>query len=234
MEAANAGAGKRPPEDRPPEERLVVVDDHPLFREALAGALARHRPHCSIEALGTFEALQERLARDAELDLILLDLHLPGNHGLSGLAWLRGHHPELPVLLISAHDDPDIIQRALDDGAAGFLSKSAEAEALSRAIDQVLAGETWLPEGFEPAAGRGEESALAQRVGELTPQQYRILCMLGDGLLNKQIAWELDITEATVKAHMTAIMRKLGVSNRTQAVTLFNRLGVRRPEIDVD
>lgn len=212
------------------EERLVVVDDHPLFRDALSAALGRHRPHCRIEALASFDALQQRLGRDTELDLILLDLHLPGSHGLSGLAWLRGHHPELPVLMISAHDDPDIVQRALADGAAGFLSKSADAETLSHAIDQVLAGETWLPDGFDPGSGMSEESALAQRVGELTPQQYRILCMLGDGLLNKQIAWELDITEATVKAHMTAIMRKLGVNNRTQAVTMFNRLGVRKQD----
>lgn len=222
MESLSAGS----------EERLVVVDDHPLFRDALSAALGRHRPHCRIEALASFDALQQRLSRDAELDLILLDLHLPGSHGLSGLAWLRGHHPELPVLMISAHDDPDIVQRALADGAAGFLSKSADAETLSHAIDQVLAGETWVPDGYDPASSQNEESALAQRVGDLTPQQYRILCMLGDGLLNKQIAWELDITEATVKAHMTAIMRKLGVNNRTQAVTLFNRLGVRKQELD--
>jgi DNA-binding NarL/FixJ family response regulator len=213
------------------EERLVVVDDHPLFRDALSAALGRHRPHCRIETLASFDALQQRLSRDAELDLILLDLHLPGSHGLSGLAWLRGHHPELPVLMISAHDDPDIVQRALADGAAGFLSKSADAETLSHAIDQVLAGETWVPDGYDPASSESEEAVLAQRVGELTPQQYRILCMLGDGLLNKQIAWELDITEATVKAHMTAIMRKLGVNNRTQAVTLFNRLGVRKQDL---
>jgi len=221
--------------DTPPagaEERLVVVDDHPLFREALSAALGRHRPHCTIEALGSFDALAERLARDAELGLILLDLHLPGNHGLSGLSWLRGHHPELPVLMITAHDDPGIAQRALADGAAGFLSKSADAETLSRAIDRVLAGETWLPDGYDPAGADGEEAALARKVGDLTPQQYRILCMLGEGLLNKQIAWELDITEATVKAHMTAIMRKLGVNNRTQAVTLFNRLGVRKQDME--
>ncbi|NKI35834.1 response regulator transcription factor [Wenzhouxiangella sp. XN79A] len=222
MESISAGS----------EERLVVVDDHPLFRDALSAALGRHRPACRIEALASFDALQQRLGRDAELDLILLDLHLPDSHGLSGLAWLRGHHPELPVLMISAHDDPDIVQRALADGAAGFLSKSADAETLSHAIDQVLAGETWVPDGFDPASSESEESALAQRVGELTPQQYRILCMLGDGLLNKQIAWELDITEATVKAHMTAIMRKLAVNNRTQAVTLFNRLAVRKQDVD--
>ncbi|MDT8408257.1 MAG: response regulator transcription factor [Wenzhouxiangellaceae bacterium] len=212
----------------PAPEKLVVVDDHPLFREALAGSIKARLPECRVLAVGSFDRLQELLEREHDIDLVLLDLHLPGNHGLSGLAWLRGHHPALPVVLISAHDDAEIIQRALADGAAGFLSKSAEADVIIEAIFQVLAGETWVPEGLEASiTGHNSEADLARRVGELTPQQYRILRMLGQGLLNKQIAWELEITEATVKAHMTAIMRKLGVNNRTQAVTLFNQLHVR-------
>jgi len=209
-------------------EKLVVVDDHPLFREALSGSIRKCLPGCQVHSVGSFEKLQALLVERPDMDLVLLDLHLPGNHGLSGLAWLRGHYPALPVLLISAHDDADIVQRALADGAAGFLSKSAESELIMEAIAQVMAGETWLPEGMPSAPGNPDQTELARRVGELTPQQYRILLMLGEGLLNKQIAWELDITEATVKAHMTAIMRKLGVHNRTQAVTLFNRLDVGR------
>lgn len=219
-------------QEDPESERLVVVDDHPLFREALTGSLKIRRPHCDIQAVASFERLQAILEHQADIDLVLLDLHLPGNHGLSGLAWLRGHHPALPVLLITAHDDPEIMHRALNDGAAGFLSKSAEADEISRAIDHVLAGETWIPEGMHGASPDAREEQLAQRIGELTPQQYRILLMLGQGLLNKQIAWELKITEATVKAHMTAIMRKLGVHNRTQAVTLLHRLQVHRPNLD--
>ncbi|MFO7762731.1 MAG: response regulator transcription factor [Wenzhouxiangellaceae bacterium] len=211
-------------------EKLVVVDDHPLFREALSGSIKAHLPECEVHAVGTFEKLQALLDERADLDLVLLDLHLPGNHGLSGLAWLRGHYPALPVILISAHDDADIIQRALADGAAGFLSKSAESGLIIEAIGQVMAGETWVPDGMHSVPGDPDQSELSRRVGELTPQQYRILLMLGEGLLNKQIAWELDITEATVKAHMTAIMRKLGVHNRTQAVTLFNRLDVGRQD----
>ncbi|MGK7295310.1 MAG: response regulator [Candidatus Wenzhouxiangella sp. M2_3B_020] len=211
-------------------EKLVVVDDHPLFREALSGSIKSRLPECDVDAVASFDKLQELLSDRPDMDLVLLDLHLPGNHGLSGLAWLRGHYPALPVLLISAHDEPDVVRRALADGAAGFLSKSAEPEVIIEAINQVMAGETWVPDGLEQAPGQPDETELARRVGELTPQQYRILCMLGEGLLNKQIAWELDITEATVKAHMTAIMRKLGVHNRTQAVTLFNRLDVARQE----
>src|SRR6056297_372426 len=131
------------------------------------------------------------------MDLVLLDLHLPGNHGLSGLAWLRGHYPALPVVLISAHDEPDIIQRALADGAAGFLSKSSESEVIIEAIGQVMAGETWVPDGLQASASEPDHTELARRVGELTPQQYHIL-------------------------------RKLGVHNRTQAVTLFSRLDIGR------
>lgn len=213
-------------------EKLVVVDDHPLFREALSGSIGSRLENCDVLEAASFEQLQTALADHPDIDLVLLDLHLPGSHGLSGLAWLRGHYPALPVILISGHDDPDIIRRALADGAAGFLSKSSESEIIIKAIGRVMLGETWVPEGMtsRPSADP-DETELARRVGELTPQQYRILLMLGDGLLNKQIAWELDITEATVKAHMTAIMRKLEVNNRTQAVTLFNRLNVARQEL---
>ncbi|RFF31525.1 response regulator transcription factor [Wenzhouxiangella sediminis] len=207
-------------------EHMVVVDDHPLFREALAGTLRRMHPQCRVSEMASFEQLQELLEADSAIDLVLLDLHLPGRHGLSALAWMRGRYPEIPVLLISAHDDTRIIQRAIADGAAGFLSKSADSETIDQAIDRVLDGDTWVPAGLEPRERDPGELELVQKIGALTPQQYRILMMLGEGLLNKQIAWELDITEATVKAHMTAIMRKLDVSNRTQAVTLLNRLQV--------
>lgn len=213
-------------------EQMVVVDDHPLFREALSGTLRRLHPDCRVSEAASFEQLQDLLEADAAIDLVLLDLHLPGRHGLSGLAWLRGRFPEIPVLLISAHDDSKIIQRGLADGAAGFLSKSADSETIDLAINRVLDGDTWVPPGLEPGQHDAGEADLVRRIGELTPQQYRILLMLGDGLLNKQIAWELDITEATVKAHMTAIMRKLEVSNRTQAVTLLNRLQVSPRELE--
>lgn len=213
-------------------EHMVVVDDHPLFREALAGTLRRLHPDCRVSEMASFEQLQDLLETDSAIDLVLLDLHLPGRHGLSALAWLRGRYPEIPVLLISAHDESRIIQRALADGAAGFLSKSADTETIEQAIDRVLEGDTWVPAGLEPGDRDSGETDLVRRIGELTPQQYRILLMLGDGLLNKQIAWELDITEATVKAHMTAIMRKLEVSNRTQAVTLLNRLQISPRELE--
>jgi len=213
--------------------KLIVVDDHPLFREALSGSLSSRLPDCQVVSVGSFKALQALLPQHQDADLLLLDLHLPEQQGLSGLAWLRGHQPALPIIMISAHDEPSIIRRALDGGAAGFLSKSADAEDIIQAIEQVLDGGTWVPAGLEQDKPSENDRDMAERVGQLTPQQYRILLMLDQGLLNKQIAWELDITEATVKAHMTAIMKKLGVSNRTQAVTLYNRLRVHKPELEL-
>jgi DNA-binding NarL/FixJ family response regulator len=140
---------------------MVVVDDHPLFRDALAATLRRLQPDCRVSETGSFEQLQELLEARAAFDLVLLDLHLPGRHGLSALAWLRGRYPEIPVLLISAHDAPSLIRRALADGAAGFLSKSADSETIGAAIAHVLDGERWVPDGLAPDPRDPEEAELA-------------------------------------------------------------------------
>ena len=144
---------------------------------------------------------------------------MPGAHGFSALVHLRAHVPQLPIMVVSAREEPAVMRRALAHGAVGFLPKSA--------IDAVLAGDRWAPAIAlkAPAAGAEEHDA-AQRVRDLTPQQFRVLQMLGDGLLNKQIAYELGVSEATIKAHMTAILRKLGASNRTQAVLIAGKLAV--------
>lgn len=212
--------------------KLVIADDHPLFRAAMVESVRRFAPHCQfIEATG-FEDLQKQLEQHGDADLLLMDLHMPGTTGLSGLAYVCGHYPALPVMMVSANDDPAVIRRAIDDGAAGFIPKSVDAETIIKAIHSVLEGETWIPGSVDNGQPtKSTEAELARRIGELTPQQYKVLNMLGLGLLNKQIAYDLDITEATVKAHVTAIMRKLGVSNRTQAVTLLNQLSVARPEL---
>lgn len=145
----------------PLAEHMVVVDDHPLFRDALAATLRRLQPDCRVSETGSFEQLQELLEARAAFDLVLLDLHLPGRHGLSALAWLRGRYPEIPVLLISAHDAPSLIRRALADGAAGFLSKSADSETIGAAIAHVLDGERWVPDGLAPDPRDPEEAELA-------------------------------------------------------------------------
>ncbi|MFZ5637950.1 MAG: response regulator transcription factor [Pseudomonadota bacterium] len=206
---------------------ILVADDHPLFREALRGAVSRVLPDARLHEADSVEALYALVEREPDADLLLLDLTMPGAHGFSALVHLRAHAPQLPVMVVSAREEPAVMRRALDHGAIGFLPKSADAGSLGDAIGAVLAGDRWAPAAAlkAPAAGAEEHDA-AQRVRELTPQQFRVLQMLGDGLLNKQIAYELGVSEATIKAHMTAILRKLGASNRTQAVLIAGKLAV--------
>lgn len=206
---------------------ILVADDHPLFREALRNAVARALPNAQLREADSVDALYALVEREPDADLLLLDLNMPGAHGFSALVHLRAHVPQLPVMVVSAREEPAVMRRALDHGAVGFLPKSADATTLGEAIDTVLAGDRWAPPAAlkAPAAAADEHDA-AQRVRELTPQQFRVLQMLGDGLLNKQIAYELGVSEATIKAHMTAILRKLGANNRTQAVLIAGKLAI--------
>lgn len=210
--------------------RVIVADDHPLFREALGLALARALGAVDIIQAGNMDELQQVSGAESNADLVLLDLHMPGVQGFSALVYLRAHHPELPVCVISANNNPRIIRRAMDHGAAAFIHKSASVEQIREALNTVLAGDIWQASEEVQAEARQDEFEIAERIGDLTPQQFRVLMMLADGLLNKQIAYELGISEATIKAHMTAIFRKLEVSNRTQAVLLVKQLAVEAPE----
>lgn len=208
-------------------KELLIADDHPLFREALRGVLARAFPDTVIHEAAGLGPLYELVERHPEADLLLLDLDMPGASGFSALVHLQAHCPQLPIVIVSAHDDPVLMRRALDHGAMGYIPKSADAATLADALLSVLEGDTWLPDTALPATGAGpEEQQAAARVRELTPQQFRILQMVGAGQLNKQIAHELGVSEATVKAHMTAVLRKLRANNRTQAVQIANRLGL--------
>jgi DNA-binding NarL/FixJ family response regulator len=210
--------------DNPHMPTILVADDHPLFREALRNAVSRALPAAAIREADSVDGLYALIEREPDADLLLLDLNMPGAHGFSALVHLRAHFPQLPVMVVSAREEPLVMRRALDHGAVGFLPKSAT---LGKAIDAVLAGDRWAPASAlkAPAAGAEEHDA-AQRVRDLTQQQFRVLQMLGDGLLNKQIAYELGVSEATIKAHMTAILRKLGASNRTQAVLIAGKLAI--------
>jgi len=209
---------------------VIVADDHPLFREALSLALAKALGPVSIVEAGNMEDLQRTCRTEEAADLVLLDLHMPGVRGFSALVYLRAHHPELPICVISANNNPRVVQRAMDHGAAAFIHKSASVDEIREVLNAVLAGEIWQSQESDSNDIQHDELDVAERIGELTPQQFRVLMMLADGLLNKQIAFDLGISEATVKAHMTAIFRKLDVSNRTQAVLLVNQLAVESPE----
>jgi DNA-binding NarL/FixJ family response regulator len=205
------------------KRRIIIVDDHPLFRSALRQTLAGGDPSISVEEAGDLSELTSALEADRDCDLVLLDLNMPGTRGFSGLLLLRAQYPEIPVMIVSAVEDGGIIRRAFELGASGYLHKSVGPSDIRRAIETVLSGEVYVPEGLEIPA-EDSQSALMRRLATLTPQQVRVLMMLSDGLMNKQIAYELSISEATVKAHVSAILQKLDVDSRTQAVIAASKI----------
>jgi len=199
--------------------QFVIADDHPLFRDALRQAVASVIPQAKIDEAGSFEDLTALLEKGAEPDLILLDLSMPGISGFSGLIYLRAQYPAIPVVIVSATDDGATIRRSLDFGASGFIPKRFGVDTLRDAILKVMGGDIWVPADTDlSAAVDPDMTRLRDRLVTLTPQQVRVLMMLSEGLLNKQIAYELGVSEATIKAHVSAILQKLGVESRTQAV----------------
>ncbi|AEQ50426.1 response regulator transcription factor [Pelagibacterium halotolerans] len=197
--------------------RIIIVDDHPLFRAALRQTLEGRDGGMVFEEAGDIEGLSAALEANRDCDLVLLDLNMPGVRGFSGLLLLRAQFPEVPVMIVSAVEDTAVIRRCFDLGASGFLSKSETAARIRESIDTILAGGLWVPDGVS-LDGHDEQTEVLGRLATLTPQQIRVLMMLSDGLMNKQIAYELSISEATVKAHVSAILQKLNVDSRTQAV----------------
>ena len=206
---------------------IVIADDHPLFRGALYQAVHMAISDAQLLEADSIDSLAQLLAAHAEVDLLLLDLKMPGANGFEGLVHLRGQYPDLPIVVVSASEDPAIIAQVLRLGALGFIPKSSPLKQLVTALNAVIAGDTWLPEGIslQPECEAGPD--LASKLASLTPQQYKVLVMLRDGSLNKQIAWELNVSEATIKAHITAIFRKLGVKNRTQAVIALQQMDIK-------
>src|SRR5476651_1097368 len=185
------------------------------MREAISGLLEQ----VDIAEAGTFNEVTELLERGSEVDLVLLDLTMPGVRGFSGLLYLRAQYSGVPVIVVSANDDPAAIRRCMEFGASGFIPKTLGIEAMRAAISRILNGGVWTPPDVDLSTGSDAEAAeLMARMATLTPQQVRVLMMLSEGLLNKQIAYQLSVSEATVKAHVSAILQKLGVESRTQAV----------------
>lgn len=194
--------------------RLLIADDHPLYRDALATTLSQHFPDCRLLQSEDLDSTLEQL-RGTTLDLLLLDLNMPGSEGFNGLARIRNDFPAVPVVVVSGSDRNSVIQQAAALGASGFLSKTARPDEIVRCLEAVFAGEQWFSrEALESV----EESGLADRLSRLTPQQLRIFQMIARGMLNKQIAYELEITEPTVKSHVTAILRKLELRDRKQLI----------------
>ena len=204
---------------------ILVADDHPLVRGALKEAVMGLLPHAQVLEAGTFEDVSAHLSREGDLDLILLDLTMPGAQGFSGLMYLRAQYPGTPVIIVSGNEERATIRHAIDFGASGFIPKSVDIEVMRGAMQAVLDGGMWTPADVDLAHPMDHETGeIVKRLGSLTPQQVRVLMMLSEGLLNKQIAYELSVSEATVKAHVSAILQKLGVESRTQAVITASKI----------
>lgn len=200
---------------------IVIADDHPLFRNALFQSVHMAISGANLLEADSLDSLLTLLKKQEEVDLLLLDLKMPGANGLSGLIQLRSQYPDLPIVVISASEEASVVNQVKQHGAFGFIPKSSDMRSLIKALNQVLDGIPFFPQGL--TAPTASQNDMSDKLASLTPQQYKVLGMLADGLLNKQIAYELDVSVATIKAHMTAIFRKLGVNNRTQAVIMLQQ-----------
>ena len=206
--------------------RAIIADDHPLFRAAMKQALSDSLESDIIEA-SSFSQLEQQLKQFPQIELVFLDLSMPGNRGLTGLTVLRSQFPDILVVIVSANEDTRVIRQAMALGASGYIPKSVPLPEWQTAVTTVLSGDNWLPESMrainlsEPDA---EMSDFANKLEQLTPQQFKVLQCIADGLLNKQIAYELGVQETTIKQHASAILRKLKCVNRTQAGILFRQM----------
>ncbi len=209
-------------------QHIIIADDHPLFRAALRQAVNQAVPDALTVEVESIKTLQEAVDAHPDADLVLLDLNMPGAHGFSGLVFMRGQYPGLPVVVVSGSEELRVMRRSIDYGASGFIPKSAPLPTITQAIQDVLGGDVWLPDGVAERIERlqGDTTDFSEKLASLTPQQFRVLGMLAEGLLNKQIAYDLDVSEATIKAHITAVFRKLGVRNRTQAVIAIQQMEI--------
>ena len=207
------------------EYRFIIADDHPLFRGALRKTIEEMFTSTVIIEAGTLDEVSAELDRGTEIDLVLLDLSMPGMRGFSGLMYLRAQHPGTPVAIVSATEDASSIRRCMEFGAAGYITKSQGVDNIRKALEAIINGSIWTPDEIDLQTDTEDEiQTLVGRLATLTPQQVRVLMMLSEGLLNKQIAYELSVSEATVKAHVSAILQKLNVESRTQAVIAANRI----------
>jgi len=203
----------------------LIADDHPLFRGALRQALEGMDDDITISEAASFDEAIEAVKSAVETDLVLLDLAMPGSQGFSGLVYMRAEFPQVPVVIVSATEDAATMRRSLDFGASGYIPKSVGVEQIRGAVKIILSGAIWAPPELDlDPQDDGEDTRVASRLATLTPQQLRVLMMLNRGLLNKQIAYKLNVSEATVKAHVSAILQKLGVESRTQAVIATNSI----------
>ncbi|MFC4699732.1 response regulator [Glaciecola siphonariae] len=201
----------------------LIADDHPLFRSALNQVLSQQLK-LSVEQADNFSQTYAALQKNPDIDVVCLDLNMPDTDGLSGIIRLRAEFPNTLIIVVSGEENPLIIAKCIALGASGFIPKSVSLESISQAVTAVLDGEQWIPPDFEMPERQSQQHEQYRMLETLTPHQLKVLNMIAKGLLNKQIAYELDISESTVKQHASAVLRKLGVNNRTQAGIMFKQL----------
>ena len=182
--------------------------------------IAGAQPDFAVEEADTLESAQLALEKGKDIELVMLDLKMPDCTGFAGLLTLRASYPQLPIIIVSASSEQEMVNRAINFGASGFISKAATYPEIAQALDAVLDGDVWAPNA------KPEKTSLTTSIASLTPSQLRILTGLQRGLLNKQIAAEMRVSPATVKVHMSAMFRKLGVMNRTQAAVAAQALNL--------
>ncbi len=207
-------------------KRILIADDHPLYREALTGALRPYFEDAEISEADTLDGAMEQLQQGNPVELILLDLNMPGGEYFNALITIREAFADVPVAVVSASEGVEVVAQVMSLGAQGFIPKSTPTKVLAEAINAIERGKTWLPEGMRDALTNVDDdfTDLLTRFRELTPKQIQVLSYLRSGLMNKQIAHEMNVTEATIKAHISAILRKLEINTRTQAVLLMDKL----------
>jgi DNA-binding NarL/FixJ family response regulator len=206
--------------------KAIVADDHPLFRSAMKQAVEGILGNNILES-STFDETFNLLENNPDVELVFLDLKMPGNQGLLGLTSIRNAFPDVLVVIVSAEENPALIRKSIDFGSSGYIPKSTPLPVIASAVQQILEGEIWLPADLAeqvPGNVDGTERQFARRLEQLTPHQFTVLKMLADGLLNKQIAYELNVSESTIKQHVSAVLHKLGFNNRTQAGVLFKQV----------
>jgi len=215
------------------QPKILIADDHPLFRIALKQATMNAFEDAQIDEAGSIDDVMNLMRQGASYDLLLLDLQMPGACGFSGLIYLRGQYPEVPVVVVSGNDQDKIIAKAMAHGASGFIPKSMDLPAIAKAIRIIVDGAFWIPPDFSAVQQDigNEEISIAETVASLTPQQFRVFTLLSEGMLNKQIAFEMDVAEGTVKAHVTGILKKFGAYSRGHLIIAAQKLEAdERPE----
>ena len=207
--------------------KFLIADDHPLYREALVSALQLLFKNVDIIQSDGLDPTLDALQKNSDLDLVLLDLNMPGCDNFHGLIRVTQDFPQVPVAVVSASDSVEVVSTVMSLGAKGFIPKSTATQTIANALKWIMHGNNWLPEGMQSKIDNIKPTVdVARLVGGLTPKQFQVLKLLQNGLLNKQIAFDLNITEATVKAHISGVFRKLNVNTRTQAVLLFKNLDI--------